>query len=167
MASRQEWEALLREIDTREIVEEVIDGMDKLWKINQDVPDQPDYTIVRMAMLGDSVEVFVAPKVGTRLDKVGICLHFRLMPFFVQSISATADLSNWTALQAEYAEMAEEEENDDEDDDDDGELDPNEELETNPGVFGPVATAAVPPPPPPPPPAPLNGAAPTVTTPEQ
>lgn len=167
MANRPEWEALLHEVDTRETVEEVLDGLDNVWKINNDVPNQPDYTIVRMAMLDDSVEVFVAPKVGTRLDKVGFCLHFRLMPFFIQSISATADLNNWTALQAEYAEMAEAEENgDDEDDDDDELLDPSEELETAPGALGQPVAAAVPPPPPPPP-APMNGAAPTATTPEQ
>jgi hypothetical protein len=142
MAAQQSWSDLMAELDPRESVEEVLDGQDRMWVLNGDVPEQNTLQIVRMATLGDSVEVFAAPKPGTPLDERGIFLHFQLMPFFVHHVRAKSTLSDWTALQREYAELAQEMDEDEDEDDEEDEADE------------PLQVSQVPPPPPPPP---MNG----------
>lgn len=121
VAPRELWDQAMAELDSRERVEEVVDGTEKSWLLNKDVPDQDTLTIVRMAMIGEGVEVFAMPKPGTPFDSKGVFLHFQLMPFYVKQISATSDLNDWMMLQTEYAQMALELEEDDEEDDEDEE----------------------------------------------
>lgn len=163
------WRAAMSELDRRESVEEVTDLNDSLWQLNSAVPNFSDLTIVQMGMLGESIEIFAMPKVGTAHATAGIFFHFQLMPFFVQQVNAKSTMSDWVALQTEFMEEAaaqyeeEEEEDDDEDDDED-------EDDTEGDAFD-IPTAAQPPqqpqqpqslmgqPPPPPPPPPMpNGA---------
>lgn len=156
MAREQTWKDALAELDERETVEEVQDIQDQVWRLNEDVPQQKDFVIARMGLLGDSVEVFATPKPGTAFDQKGLYIHFQLLPFFVQQIQSKMILSDWMEMQKDSHEaMLEEYSADDEPDDPDEPVEPGDLPVAEPAIAAARNIVALVPPPPSPPP---NGA---------
>lgn len=147
IARQEQWEAVMKETEDDEQVEELVDLNEEVWSLNQDVPSQPMLTIVKMVLVNDVVEVFAVPKPGTPYADNGFYLYFQLMPFFVQQVRATAALNDWMNIQTEFARLAQEMDEDEEEEEE-------EEDEPEPLQASPVMPA-----PPPPPPSLPNGAA--------
>lgn len=135
-AEEGEWREAMAERDDRETVTEVLDLHNETWKLNGQVPTSGGrLTIESMTKLdaeeGDAnegVEVFAKSAPGIQPLAY---MHFTLMPFFVQQITAKAPLLAWRELQSELDLVDDAEDPDDPD--------------AQPELDGPVATRAAPP----------------------
>lgn len=103
-----DWTQVLQTYDPSvEQVEEIVDLLGKVWRMNYGVPGENEkheivyddqLKVVKMLADGNRFEIFALPTVGTTFERQGLGLQWTLMPLTVQRSIANFPKSKFEAL---------------------------------------------------------------------